>query len=196
MAAAKKRKKRGRKSSYWSPAAVAGRIVWGRGGFKGVVRQAWREWVAPRDITPARPNADAGKLKAAGARQRKDGTWAVKPPRPPKRVSAKKRIEVMQSRIAAESDRHAEHLKAKSAPRSTPMSERALRKPDGTLNGSKKDPAAKARREEAKQWAQAQRGVREASRNADAAGKYAEKLLRWDDPQPRRPATRRGDQTS
>lgn len=194
--AASKRKKRKRKSSYWSPAAVIGRVVWGRGGFKSVVRQAWREWVAPRDVTPARPNPDAGKLKAAGARQRKDGTWAVKTPRAPKRMSAKQRIEQMQTRIAVESDRHAEHLKAKSTPRSAPMSERALRKPDGTLNGSKKDPAAKAQREEAKQWAQAQRGVRQASRNADAAGKYAEELLDWDQLRTRRSTTGRGDRTS
>lgn len=184
MAAAKKRKKRGKKSSYWSPAAVAGRVIWGHGGFKGVVRKAWREWVAPRDVTPARPNPDAGRLKAAGARQRKDGTWAVKPPRAPKRMSAKKRIEAIQSRIAAESDRHAKHVKAQAGQRPTSMSKRALRKPDGTLNGSRPDPA-KAQRDEAKEWAQAQRGVRQATRNADATGRYAEELLGWRKPRQR-----------
>lgn len=184
MAAAKKRKKRRKKSSYWSPVAVTGRVIWGRGGFKGVVRQAWREWVAPRDVTPARPNPDSGKLKAAGARQRKDGTWAVKPPQPPKRMSAKKRVEVIQSRIAAESDRHAKHVKAQAARRSTPLSERTLRKPDGTLNGSRPDPA-KAQRDEAKKWTQAQREVRRATRNADAAGRHAEELLGWQKPRRR-----------
>lgn len=191
-----KRRKRKKKSSGWSPVAVAGRIVWGRGGFKGVVRQAWREWVAPRDITPTRPSPNAGRSKAAGVHQRKDGTWKVKPARASKPMSVKGRIEQMQTRIAVESDRHAEHLKAKSTPRSAPMSERALRKPDGTLNGSKKDPVAKAQREEAKQWAQAQRGVRQASRSAEAAGKHAEELLEWDQPRTRRSTTRRGDQTS
>jgi hypothetical protein len=176
---APKRKKRKPKSSYWSPAAVAGRVVWGHGGFKAFRRRVWREWVAPRDVMPARPGADAGKLKAAGARQRKDGTWAVKPPRKPKRMSAKQRVEQMQTRIAVESDRYVEHLKAKASPRSTPMSERALRKPDGTLNGSKKDPVAKAQRDEAKKYAAAQREYRQASRNADAAGRHAEELLGW-----------------
>lgn len=182
--AAPKRKKRKRKSSYWSPAAVAGRVVWGHGGFKGVVRRAWREWVAPRDVTPARPNQDAGKLKVAGARQRKDGTWVVKPPRTPKRMSVKKRIEQMQTRIAIESDRHAKHVKAQAVRRSTPMSERALRKSNGTLNGSRPDPA-KTQPDEAKKWTQAQREIRQATRNADAAGRRAEELLGWQKPRRR-----------
>lgn len=184
MAAAKKKRKRRKKSSYWSPAAVTGRVIWGHGGFKGVVRRAWREWVAPRDVTPARPNPGAGKLKAAGSRQRKDGMWVVKPPRPPKRMSAKKWVEDVQVRIAAESDRHAKRAKLQTSSRTAPMSERALRKPDGTLNGSRPDPA-RAQRDEAKKWAQAQREVRHATRNADAAGRHAEELLGWQNPRRR-----------
>jgi len=191
MAARKQRKGR-KKSSYWSPAAVAGRMVWGRGGFKGVVRQAWREWVAPRDITPARPNSDTGKLKAAGARQRKDGTWAVKPPRTPKRMSAKKRIAQMQDRIATESDRYAKHLEAQAKPRSTPPADRVRRKSDGKFNGSRPDPA----KQKPVTYAQAQREYAKAMRNAQAASKHAEELLGWDQPRTRRPTTNRGDRTS
>lgn len=178
MAAAKKQKKRRKKSSYWSPAAVTGRVIWGRGGFKGVVRQAWREWVAPHDVTPARPNPDAGKLKAAGAGQRKDGTWAVKPPRPPKRMSVKKRLEQMQTRIAIESDRHAKYLEAQAEPRSVPQSERVRRKSDGKFNGSNPGPA----KQKPPTYAQAQREVAKAMRNAAEASKHAEELLRWQQP--------------
>jgi hypothetical protein len=181
MAAPKRRKKRKKKSSEWSPAAVAGRIMWGPGGFKRVLRQARREWISPRDVTPARPKPDAGKLKAAGVRQRKDGTWAVKPSQAPKRKSVKRRVEELQTRIAVESDRHAEHVKAQAGQRPTPMSKRALRKPDGTLNGSRPDPA-KAQRDQDKQWLQTQREVRRISRNADATGRYAEELLGWRKP--------------
>jgi len=183
--AASKRKRRKRKSSYWSPAAVAGRVVWGHGGFKAFRRRVWREWVAPRDITPARPDPRSGKMKAAGVQQRKDGTWKVQPTKTPKRVSPKKRIEHLQNRIATESDRYAQHMQAQADPQSTPMTKRVRRKPDGTWNGSHKD-EAKARRDEAKQDAAVQREVRKASRNADAIGRHADELLGRRKPTPRR----------
>lgn len=63
-----------------------------------------------------------------------------------------------------------------------PLADRVLRNPDGTLNGSRKDPVAKAQREQAKQVAAAQRAYRQASKNADTAGRRAEELLGWRTP--------------
>lgn len=65
-----------------------------------------------------------------------------------------------------------------------PLADRVLRNPDGTLNGSRKDPV-KAQRDQAKQWAQVQRAYQQASRNADAAGRRAEELLGWQKPRRR-----------
>lgn len=179
MATSKQRKKRKKKSSYWSPAAVTGRVVWGHGGFKGVVRRCWQEWTSPRAIKPARPNPNAGKLAAAGARQCKDGMWKVNAPTTSKPMSARKRIEQMQARIAAESDRYAKHLEAQGRPRSTSQAERTLRKSNGRLNGSRPDPA-KADRDDAKRYAAAMREYRQAAKNAEVASKHAEQLLEWD----------------
>lgn len=122
-----------KKKSYWSPPAVVGRVVWGRGGFKGAMRRVWHDWSESRTVASIRHDPDTGTLKAAGVRQRKDGTWEVKPPKP---VPAKRRVEQMQARIAAESDRHARYLRAQSADRAAPMTQRVKRRADGTFNGS------------------------------------------------------------
>lgn len=58
--------------------------------------------------------------------------------------------------------------------RSEPMSERVLRNTDGTLAGSRKQKPAT--------YAQAQREVAKAMRNAAAASKRAEELLGWERP--------------
>lgn len=55
------------------------------------------------------------------------------------------------------------------------MSERFLQNPDGTLAGSRKQKPVT--------YAQAQREIAKAMRNADAASKHAEELLGWRKPQ-------------
>lgn len=125
-----------KRKSFWSPAAVTGRIVWGRGGFKGAVRQVRREVFGPQQKARVTIDPGTGKLKAAGARQRTDGTWEVKPKRPAKKVTPKQRIAQMQTRVAEQSDLHAKHLKAQAGPK--PMTQRVKRAPNGTFNGSVK----------------------------------------------------------
>jgi hypothetical protein len=160
-----------KKSSPWSPAAVVGRVVWGRGGFKGAVRKVRREWIGPREVASIRPHPDTGKLKAAGVRQRTDGRWEVKPPRKPaKKVTAKKRIADMQTRVAEESDRHAAYLRAQAKPK--PMTQRVQRKGDGTFNGS-----VKATPEQTAA-AKADAAYLKAVRAANRAERHANQLLK------------------
>jgi hypothetical protein len=64
-----------------------------------------------------------------------------------------------------------------------PLAERVRRNPDGTLNGSRRDPATQERQ----RYAQAQREYAKAMKNADTASKRAEYLLGWQQqPPPRR----------
>jgi hypothetical protein len=64
-----------------------------------------------------------------------------------------------------------------------PLAERVRRNPDGTLNGSRRDPATQERQ----RYAQAQREYAQAMKNAAAAGRRAEYLLGWQQqPAPRR----------
>lgn len=122
-----------KKSSFWSPPAVIGRVWWGRDGFGGAVRRVRREWVGPQTVASIRVDPDTGALKKAGVRQRRDGTWEVKPPRPRRNVTAKQRIAEMQQRNAAAADRHAEAQAA--LPK--PMTERVVRDAGGRFNGSR-----------------------------------------------------------
>jgi hypothetical protein len=66
------------------------------------------------------------------------------------------------------------HRRAKSVP----LAERVRRNPDGTLNGSHRDPATQERQ----RYAQAQREYAQAMKNAAAASKRAEELLGWKPP--------------
>lgn len=158
-------KRKTRKSS-WSPPAVVGRAVWGRGGFKGAVKRTWRDWTAPQQKARTTIDPDTGKLKSAGVRQRKDGTWEVKPPRTRTKVTAKQRIADMQTRIAKQSDLHAKHMKAQAGPK--PMTERVKRASNGTFNGSVPDPAAR----------RADDAYLKAVRAAERAEQHANRLLR------------------
>lgn len=72
--------------------------------------------------------------------------------------------------------------------RAEPLADRVLRNPDGTLAGSRKQKPVT--------YAQTQREIAKAMRNAEAASRHAEKLLGWDQPRTRRPTTTRGDRTS
>jgi hypothetical protein len=62
--------------------------------------------------------------------------------------------------------------------RAEPLADRVLRNPDGTLAGSRKQKPVT--------YAQAQREIAKAMRNAEAASKHAEELLEWDPPGRRR----------
>lgn len=162
-------KRKSKKKSFWSPPAVVGRVVWGRGGFSGAVRKVQREWIGPREVARVRIDLDGGKAKTSGAlRQRRDGTFEYRPPKPKKKVTAKKRVADMQQRVATESDRHAKHQAAQKKP----MAERVKRKADGTWNGSAK--AAPGRTAAA----QADAAYLKAVRAADRAERHANKLLR------------------
>jgi hypothetical protein len=166
-------KRKSKKKSYWSPTAVVGRVPWGRAGFKGAVRRVRREWIGPRTVASIRPDPDTGKLKAAGVRQRKDGTWEAKPPRrrptKAKPRTAKQRIADMQSRIATESDKHAKYLATQNHASAKPKTVRAA---NGTYNGS-----VKATPEQRAQ-AQADVAYRKAAAAAAKAERHANQLLR------------------
>jgi hypothetical protein len=156
-------KRKPKKKSFWSPPAVVGRVVWGRGGFKGAVRKVRREWVGPQQRARVTVDPDTGKLKAAGVRQRKDGTWEVKRPRP---KTAKQRIADMQARVAEQSDLYAKAQRVQARPQ--PMAQRVQRKTDGTFNGSA--PATPEQR--------ADTAFARAERAAARAEKRANQLLR------------------
>lgn len=155
-------KRRSKKKSFWSPPAVVGRVVWGRGGFKGAVRRVRSEALGPRQKARISVDPDTGTLKKAGVRQRKDGTWEVKPPRPAKKMTAKQRIEQMHQRVAEQSDLYAKHQRAQAGPK--PMAQRVQRKADGTFNGST---TATPGRQAEDAFARAEQAARDAEAHAN-----------------------------
>jgi hypothetical protein len=157
-------KRKPKRKSFWSPPAVVGRVVWGRGGFKGAVRKVRREWIGPQQVARISVDPGTGTLKKAGVRQKTDGIWEVKTPRPRKKVTAKQRIAEKNARNADGLNRHANAAAA--VPQ--PMAQRVQRKTDGTFNGS--TPATPEQR--------ADTAFARAERAAARAEKHANQLLR------------------
>lgn len=110
--------------------------------------------------TPTKKKGSAAKRPAAKkATAQRGGSQASKPSRTSKSGSTPQRrqpaVTPTPRRARAES-----------------MAERALRNPDGTLAGSRKQKPVT--------YAQAQREIAKAMRSAEAASKHAEELLGWD----------------
>lgn len=106
--------------------------------------------------------------KQAAAKKSATGRTTSKPSKP-SRTSKSGSTQRRRQPAATPAPRH---------PRAEPMSERVLRNTDGTLAGSRKQKPVT--------YAQAQREVAKAMKNAEAASKHAEELLQWDQPPRRR----------
>lgn len=128
--AAKKRKSKTK--SFWSPAAVIGRVVWGRGGFGGAVRRVRRESFGPRTVASIRVDPVTEKLKTKGLKRGTGGVWEYKPPRS---RTAKPSGSV---RARPRSSTNVQQTRAQAAPAAPDTrADRVVRGADGRFNGSR-----------------------------------------------------------
>jgi len=122
-----------RRKSYYTPGPVVWRVLFGRNGpTKAAMGKAWREWTGPKTVASARIDEETGKLKTKGLKRKADGTFVYAPPKTGRAGTAKQRTAEARKRNAAAVAAH------RRQPGPAPMSERAIREPDGTLNGSRK----------------------------------------------------------
>lgn len=177
MAARKRRRKPG----------VLWRVVFGYNGpTKGALKKAWTQTFSKTFPIKER-DAVTGHVRTRYMRVEKDGRVVeVKAPAKKKRAPAKKPTA---KRGASQPSKPSRASKGGTTPRrtaapvapagrrtkATPLADRVLRNPDGTLAGSKPaSPEQQLRKAEAE--------YRKALRNAATAGRRADELLGWKTP--------------
>lgn len=64
-----------KEKSRWGPGPVAGRVAFGRAGFKAAMRRTWRDWTTPHTVASISRNPATGTVKARGVRRDPVGGW-------------------------------------------------------------------------------------------------------------------------
>lgn len=167
---------------------VLWRVVFGHDGpTRGALKKAWTQTLT-KTFTIHQRDPLTGKVRKRVVRVEADGRIVEAKAKPKKKSAAKKtaakRTASQPSKPSRASPAGSTQRRATTAAgptprrsRAAPMSERVLRNPDGTFDGSKSaDPEQRLRRAEAE--------YRKAMKNAGAAGRHAEDLLGWRTPRP------------